>query len=584
MNRYHLGDKICFFSGYHGAKFLSHGWSTPEKGHCWSNGSQAEISFRIGSQPHNDLLLYISCQGFLAGGLIDHQDVDIYVNEQFLTKWQVNDLKWFDLTIPQNLINNDCITIKFMINQPLSPFEHNLSSDKRKLGISLNYMVLFEEIDINHSSSQKIGAGHDLLGDVYRYNNCYYRLIRKNSDTIQNLIVNTGLVNFLSKKRMMPDHFFRPIKDENYQYIACSVRGNFIYPPYYPLLMLLDAAYTWISINEILLDYFPGQDLGLLDGHYGNYVQVDNAIPMWCDIGSISSIESSKQFGYSEFVRCYVRPLIMFSLGKNIAEIRDLMYRSQNGISIEEAIKLCGDMEQFKISETYPQHERRRALAFLRLMLDQLQLNSQKSQWSNYREENALVLAHNGTFLPNNPDSRFKTVVDLAIKSGAYSFIDIGCNDGIFSLLLAREGLKGLAIDLDEYALNKLYSFVKKHDEISLAIAFGSFMSVFKQAELVLALALTHHLYLSQNMSFDQIAQQLSKISTKFVITEFMPNGLGGTSHHPEPYPNPLPEEYCLSNFTVALEKYFNHVEIINYSRDTNLSYFSRRILIFCQK
>jgi hypothetical protein len=584
MNRYHLGDKICFFSGYHGAKFLSHGWSTPEQHHCWSDSSQAEISFQIGSQPHNDLLLYISCQGFLAGGLIDYQDVDIYVNEQFLTKWQVNGLKWFDLTIPQYLISNDCITIKFMINQPLSPFEHNLSSDKRSLGISLNYMVLFENVNINDSKFQKVGAGHDLLGDVYMYNKCYYRLIRKNLDSFQYLLINTGLVNFFSQKRMMPDHFFRPIKDEKYQYISCSVRGTFVYPPYYPFLMLLDAAYTWISINEILLDYFPGQELGLLDGHYGNYVQVDNAIPMWCDIGSIFNTEFGKQFGYSEFVCCYIRPLIMFSLGENIAHIRDLMHRSQNGISIEEAIKLCGDMEQFKISETYPQHERRRALAFLRLMLDQLQLNSQKSQWSNYREENALVLAHNGTFLPNNPDSRFKTVVDLAIKSGAYSFIDIGCNDGIFSLLLAREGLKGLAIDLDDYAINKLYSFVRKHNEISLAIAYGSFMSVVQQAELVLALALTHHLYLSQNMSFDQIAQQLSKISTKFVITEFMPDGLDGSSHHPEPSPNPLPEDYCLSNFTVALEKYFNHVEIINYSRDRNLSYFSRRILIFCQK
>lgn len=582
MNRYHLGDKICFFSGYDGAKFLSHGWSTPEQRHCWSDGSQAEISFQIGSQPHNDLLLYISCQGFLAGGLINYQGLDIYVNDQFVTTWKVSDLKWFDLTIPQDLINNGCIVIKFMINQPLSPFKHNLSSDKRKLGISLNYMVLFENVDINDSSFQKIGAGHDLLGDVYRYNNCYYRLIRKNLDAFQNLVVNTGLVNFLSQKRMMPDHFFRLIKDEKYQYIACSVRGNFVYPPYYPLLMLLDAAYAWISINEVLLDYFPGKELGLLDGHYGNYVQVDNAIPMWCDVGSISNIESGKQFGYSEFVRCYIRPLIMFSLGENIAEIRDLMYRSQNGISIEEAIKLCGDIEQLRISETYPQHERRQALASLRLILDQLELNPPKSQWSKYREESALVLAYQGNF--NNPDSRFKTVIDLAIKSGAYSFIDIGCNDGIFSLLLAREGLKGLAIDLDDYAINKLYSFVRKHDEISLSIASGSFMSVFTQAELVLALALTHHLYLSQNMSFDQIAQQLSKITTKFVITEFMPDGLGGSSHHPEPSPNPLPEDYCLSNFTVALEKYFNHVEIINYSRDINLSYFSRRILIFCQK
>lgn len=587
MNRYHLGDKICFFSGYDGAKFLSHGWSTPEQRHCWSDGSQAEISFQIGSQPHNDLLLYISCQGFLAGGLINYQGLDIYVNDQFVTTWKVSDLKWFDLTIPQDLINNGCIVIKFMINQPLSPFKHNLSSDKRKLGISLNYMVLFENVDINDSSFQKIGAGHDFLGDVYRYKNCYYRLIKKSLDDFQNLVVNTDLVDFISQKRMIPDHFFRPIQDEKYQYIAYSVRGDFIYPPSYPLLMLLDAAYTWISINEILLDYFPEQELGLLDGHYGNYVQVDNAIPMWCDIGSISNIESGKQFGYGEFVRCYIRPLIMFSLGENIAKIRDLMHRSQNGISIEQAIKLCGDMEQFRISENYPQHERQQALASLRLILDQLDLNLQKTQWSDYRDAHALMLAHQGELLQDNHDSRFNAVIDWAKKSGAYSFIDLGCNDGVFSLLLAREGLKGLAIDLDEYAINKLYSFVRKHDEISLAISHGSFLSVSSisiTAELVVALALTHHLYLSQNISFDQMAQQLSKISTKFVITEFMPDGLGGTPDHPQPHPNPLPEEYCLSNFTVALEKYFNHVETIDYPRKTDPKYFSRRILIFCQK
>lgn len=585
MNRYHLGDKICFFSGYHGGKFLAHGWSTPEKCHCWSNGNQAEISFQIISPLQNDLLLYISCQGFLAGGLIDHQDVDIYVNDQFVTAWKVSVLKWFDLTIPQDLIRNGCITIKFMINQPLSPFEHNLSSDKRKLGISLNYMVLFENVNFDKSLSQKVGWGQDPLGDAYRANNYYYRLIRKeSSNIIKNLIVNTGFIDFVSKNKMMPNHFFKVIDHDQYQYISFSIAGTFIHPSNYPLFMLRDAAYTWISFNERLLDYFPEDEFGLLDGHCGNFIQVNNAIPMWCDLGSISNIVSGQKFGYGQFVRSYIRPLIMFSLGENIAEIRDLMYRSQDGISIEEAIKLCGDIELFKISETYPQHERRQALASLRLILDQLELNSQTSQWSNYRQETALVLAHEGKYLPNNPDSRFQTVIDLAIKSGAYSFIDIGCNDGMFSLLLTREGLKGLAIDLDDYAINKLYSFVRKHDEISLAIACGSFMSFFGQAELVLALALTHHLYLSQNMSFDQIAQQLSKISTKFVITEFMPDGLGGTSHRPEPYPNPLPEEYCLSNFTLALEKYFNHVEIINYSRDTNLSYFSKRILIFCQK
>jgi 2-polyprenyl-3-methyl-5-hydroxy-6-metoxy-1,4-benzoquinol methylase len=388
---------------------------------------------------------------------------------------------------------------------------------------------------------------------------------------------------------MMPDHFFQSIKHDQYQQIAFSTTGIPVYPPNYPILMLRDAAYTFISINEILLDYFPEDEFGLLDGHYGNFVQMDNAIPMWCDIGSISNVESDIEFGYGQFVRCYIRPLIMFSIGKHTPQIRDLMHKSLDGINLEKAIQIFGNIEQLKVSETYPQNKRRETLTSLRLMLDKLELNVQKGQWSNYRNEDALVLAYTGKLLEEDhdfSDSRFKTVIDLAIKSaqGAYSFIDIGCNDGVFSLLLAREGLKGLAIDLDEYALNKLYSFVRKNDEISLKIACNSFMSVFEQAELVLALALTHHLYLSQNISFDQIAEKLSKISTKFVITEFMLDGQGGILGHPQPHPNPLPEEYCLSNFIEALEKYFNHVEIIDYPRKTDPKYFSRRILIFCQK
>lgn len=582
MNRYYLGDKICFFSGYHGGKFLAHGWSTPEQRHCWSNGSQAEISFQIVSQPHNDLLLYISCQGYLAGGLIAHQDVDIYVNEQFVTTWKVSSLKWFDLTIPQDLISSDCITIKFIIYQPLSPFEHNLSSDKRKLGISLNYMVLFENIDINQFHGTKISIGKDPIGDVYKSTNYYFRLIRNKLDTV-------NLIDVLSKERMIPDHFFKSIKHDQYQQVAFTNTGIPVYPANYPILMLRDAAYTFIYINEILLDYFPEDEFGLLDGHYGNFVQMDNAIPMWCDIGSISNVKSATKFGYGQFVRCYIRPLIMFSLGQNIPEIRNLMHKSLDGISMETAIQISGDIERLRVSETYPQHERRQALASLLLILDQLGLDPQKERWSDYRNEEALMLAYNGKLLQENyafSDSRFKVVIDLVRKFATEfsSFIDVGCNDGVFSLLLAREGFKGLAIDLDEYALNKLYLFVRKHDEISLAISCNSFMSVCEEAELVLALALTHHLYLSQNISFEQIAEKLSKMSTKFVITEFMPDGQGGILGHPQPHPNPLPEEYCLSNFTVALEKYFNHVEIIDYTRKTDPKYFSRRILIFCQK
>jgi len=98
------------------------------------------------------------------------------------------------------------------------------------------------------------------------------------------------------------------------------------------------------------------------------------------------------------------------------------------------------------------------------------------------------------------------------------------------------------------------------------------------KSDLVLALALSHHLFFTCKFNFDYIAKCFSSYSREFLITEFMPNGMGGASG---PNPDPLPGHYNLEEYVRCLSKYFGEVEIIEYDKPAN---HSPRTLILCSK
>jgi len=584
MKLYQLGEKLRFHAGFRGRYYLSTGWSNPEPNECWSDGPEAEICLRFRSLSRNSLVLWVQCSGYLAGGSLEHQEVDVFANDQGLGRLKVTTLAWHKVLIPRRIIQADIARIKFAIATPVCPAEKNISIDTRYLGISIKALVVFEDLDIDLTCVKKIGAGEDLMGDVFYSSGGFYRAIKVDSLHFYETLIKNRAFEQLMERRLVPDQFSTKIIHVNYSYLSSAVTGYYISPISYPLYLMRDAAYAWISINDTLMNI--SETLGLCDGHYGNFVQFENATPMWCDIGSITNKESGIAFGYLEFVRCFVIPLVMFSFPNEMRlDIRQMMHDNPQGISVRQAIGLFGDQfATWNIQETYDKGQRRLALSALRDILGRIDFSSQQGFWSSYRGVGALDAAWRGDLLNEDQDSRYRAVMDLARKSDTTTFVDLGCNDGVFSLLCAREGMKGLAVDLDEVAINKLYSFVKGHPEIDLLIAYNGFQHVKNTADLVLALALTHHLSLSQGMSFEVIAERLAALSGKAAITEFMPDGLGGSPSHPEPSPNPLPEDYTLENFIAALSRRFRQVEVVDYARRSDTPYFSRRILVYCEK
>jgi 2-polyprenyl-3-methyl-5-hydroxy-6-metoxy-1,4-benzoquinol methylase len=152
------------------------------------------------------------------------------------------------------------------------------------------------------------------------------------------------------------------------------------------------------------------------------------------------------------------------------------------------------------------------------------------STWSNYYDETIL----GKEYLDQKEIILKKFLGALTYKS----VLDLGANDGYFSRLLAKENKMVLAIDSDSRCINNLYQLVKREQlknivpliidfsNPSPAIGFSNTeRSSFEQrakVDLVLALALIHHLVISKNIPLPDLAEHFAGMAPQLII-EFVP-------------------------------------------------------------
>ena len=94
----------------------------------------------------------------------------------------------------------------------------------------------------------------------------------------------------------------------------------------------------------------------------------------------------------------------------------------------------------------------------------------------------------------------------------------------------------------------------------SISIGDSKFPSVDSRyrADMVIALAITHHLLLAQNLTIEFIMNRLKKFTNKYVAVEFMPMGLYSSEF--DKVPN-IPEWYNVDWFKKEFSKYFSLLE-----------------------
>jgi hypothetical protein len=142
-----LGEKLSFQVTSGIDKYLLDGWSGQEPNHRWTDGGCARLQFHLSELAVHGIILRVECLGFLAGGKLDHQSVDVLVNDSKVTTWTVRQIEWYEATIPRELMNNGDINISFLVSNPTAPCDVNLSKDKRRLGLRVRSVEIVESGD-----------------------------------------------------------------------------------------------------------------------------------------------------------------------------------------------------------------------------------------------------------------------------------------------------------------------------------------------------------------------------------------------------------------------------------------------------
>lgn len=346
--------------------------------------------------------------------------------------------------------------------------------------------------------------------------------------------------------------------------------------------LLRDAALVWLDLNLALAPH----GLATVDAHWGNFGQLGCCRPTWIDFGSIAELTAGDQ-GISEFHTYFRNPLRLAARSSGLSRIargmlqtgglNDNEAESMNfaavpgGRQLHYALSRGRVFWKKKIARTRKVApgiaSRESLLQREREELAAIDFPKMKTTWGDYHPD--LLFADKIPDLFGDPR---RAAILRAIESiRPRRAIDLAGNAGFYGFYTARLGAEVLATDFDETACERLYEFARTVTEpLSVTTAcYDVTRPPFerpllpRRADLVLALALTHHLTLGQGFSFAFVVETLARYTTDALLVEYMPAGLGGTA----PKPDPLPEWYAREIFEAELRARFTHVELLNESK-----------------
>lgn len=430
----------------------------------------------------------------------------------------------------------------------------------------------------------------DDCGRVFVYGDLVLRGIRPHYlPTINSLLESPLLVELISKG-WIPPTTISSFRISGFPLVLEQPR---IHPLSYAFEwtfdMLRDAALLVLTINDLALSH--GWELK--DAHHYN-ILFSHLNPCWVDIGSFTprTPTSTGWIAEYEFLRSYIAPLRIWSDGapflaraalassemvppQDIAVYRWPVFRSR-AIAVYNAIHrlrrgyrflghrsdnyLSGRLSPFlfrlarrlKANMWLPgRHFRSQEY---RRQLQRIRRPNARTPWQDYQSAGEQFVR----------TDRFNRIADIIKRLGPSSITELGSNQGRFSERLISEGIisSSICVDSDENALNFGYTRTRSLD-VPLSFARVDLVRPLQNAfttaptsrlvsDAVLALALSHHLLLSQQMSLDAVVRAISSYARRYVLLEFMPLGLWD-GIHPTP---PIPTWYTIDAFRRVFSDY----------------------------
>lgn len=395
----------------------------------------------------------------------------------------------------------------------------------------------------------------DPSGYIFKHNNKIYRAINHSYRQNYEHLINSGLYQKLCSENLLIPHSELCVNDftfDCYKIIA-PIEIEFISHPYeWSFQQLKDAAATTLLIQKYALE----KNMSLKDASAYN-IQFLNSNPILIDTLSFEIYkEGYPWIAYKQFCQHFIAPLALMS--KTDIRIHRLLNDFTDGIPLDLAnavlpiksklnpkillhISLHSKAQKkFKNKKLEIKQGKFSKKSFFNL-IDNLvdtvnsinlgrRYNKGFSNWVNYYDQDILNLNY-----LNHKKQLINTLLD---NERPRTMWDLGSNIGTFGKIATKKNIKVISFDSDPLIINNLYSNCKKESESNILPLILDFTiptppsgwllseraSFFERPmpDLVMALALIHHLAIANNIPMNSLADFFSRISKKLII-EFIP-------------------------------------------------------------
>jgi len=359
------------------------------------------------------------------------------------------------------------------------------------------------------------------------------------------------------------------------------------YPYEWTFSMLQDAAKLQLDLGIAAI----GEGLNLKDATPYN-VQYLGARPTFIDVGSFEKITAGEPWiAYRQFCMLYLYPLL-FQAHKDIP-FHPWLRGSIDGIQPIDAIKVFslpdrlrrgvflhtslharldrranrsgpGSAEQNRTTRQVKPSQLQAQLQSMRRLVSKLKWKAGETSWSGYRQSN--------TYSDDDDRRKQAFVAEVAASEKPALTWDMGCNDGAYSRIAAESSAKVVAFDFDHATVEALYRSLREEGNTRILPLVSNLADpspalgwrglerktlVDRGApDLMLALALIHHVSISANIPIADFLQWARDLDTTLVIefpkrTDPMVRALLANKHDGA---NPDYEE---GNFERELERRF---------------------------
>lgn len=395
-----------------------------------------------------------------------------------------------------------------------------------------------------HPSSYRDPSGY-----IFSYKGKIYRQVNQSFKNNFELFLSSGLYQELIREKLIVSHegidqnftgdeaWFTTLKPQQIPFIS--------YPYEWSFDMLKDAALLTLRLAVKALEH----GMILKDASPYN-VQFHQGQMMFIDTLSFEKYnEGEPWIAYRQFCESFVAPLAL--MHDRSLPLQQLLVAYPEGIPLQYAKSLLSFKSRFNVhlylhvhlhssysvkgfsnttKTTLSKQKLNNLLNGLQTLVSSFSFDKFENVWGKYYEE--------AETRPNYLEEK-KTVIGewLSLMPKPITVLDAGGNQGEFSKLAAGYATQVICADGEHFAINRLYKQVKRNgltNLLPLCIDFTNptpaigvnneeRQSFFARinADLVMGLALIHHLSIGRNIPFELVAKMFAQLG-RLLIIEFV--------------------------------------------------------------